>query len=190
VAPDRVERISLNGKTVIPGLINSHGHVSELPRDLRVYAAYGVTTVFSLGGEQAGHLAARDTQATASLDRTRMFVAGSVVTGRTPEEARKAVAKNAAMKVDVIKIRVDDNLGTSPKMTPDVYRAVIDEAHKRGLRVAAHLFYLGDAKGLLDAGVDLIAHSVHGEERLRLSHSHARGLDIRLRIDAAVLLGP
>ena len=64
------------------------------------------------------------------------------------------------MKVDIIKIRVDDNLGTTPKMAPRIYKAVIDEAHKRGLRVAVHLFYLEDAKGVLDAGADFIAHSV------------------------------
>ena len=161
--PPGAERIDLTGKTVIPGLINSHGHVSELPGDLRVYAAYGVTTVLSLGGEQAAHVAARASQ-NAALDRARMFIAGSVVTGRTPEEARDAVAKNAAMKVDVIKIRVDDNLGTAQKMAPEIYRAVIDEAHKRGLRVAAHVFYLADARGLLDAGVDFIAHSVRDLE--------------------------
>ena len=59
-----------------------------------------------------------------------------------------------------MKIRVDDNLGTTPKMAPEVYRAVIDEAHKRGLRVAVHLFYLADAKSVLDAGADYIAHSI------------------------------
>ena len=45
-------------------------------------------------------------------------------------------------------------------MSPEVYRAVIDEAHKRGLRVATHLFYLADAKSLLDAGSDFVAHSI------------------------------
>jgi imidazolonepropionase-like amidohydrolase len=45
-------------------------------------------------------------------------------------------------------------------MSPEIYRAVIDEAHRRGLRVAAHLFYLNDAKSLLDAGADFIAHSI------------------------------
>ena len=49
-------------------------------------------------------------------------------------------------------------------MTPDVYRAVIDEAHKRNLRVAAHIFYLDDAKDLLKAGVDMIAHSVRDKD--------------------------
>jgi imidazolonepropionase-like amidohydrolase len=66
--------------------------------------------------------------------------------------------------VDVIKIRVDDNLGTSTKMTPEVYRAVIDEAHNHGLRVAAHIFYLEDAKELLRSGVDIIAHSVRDKD--------------------------
>jgi imidazolonepropionase-like amidohydrolase len=159
-APAGAERISLDGKTVIPGLINSHGHVSDVDRDLRVYGAYGVTTVFSLGGESAVHLAARERQSAGSLDRTRIFVAGAVVSARTPDDARKQVAENAALKTDLIKIRVDDNLGTAAKMAPEVYRAVIDEAHARRLRVAAHVFYLEDAKRLLDAGVDLIAHSV------------------------------
>ena len=63
-----------------------------------------------------------------------------------------------------MKIRVDDNLGTTPKMTPETYRAVIDEAHRRKLRVAAHLFYLADAESLLAAGVDYIAHSVRDQE--------------------------
>ncbi len=54
-----------------------------------------------------------------------------------------------------------DGLDSSPtKMKPEIYRAVIDQAHRRGLRVAAHLFYQKDAVGLLEAGVDLVAHSV------------------------------
>jgi imidazolonepropionase-like amidohydrolase len=48
-------------------------------------------------------------------------------------------------------------------MKPDIYRAVIDEAHKRGMRVAVHVFYLEDAKGALDAGADFIAHSVRDQ---------------------------
>lgn len=158
--PAGAERIALAGRTLIPGLINAHGHVNNPDRDLKTYAAYGVTTVVSLGGEDAPHLAARDSQATASLNRARIFAAGPVLAPKTPEEGRELVAKNQAMKVDMIKIRVDDNLGATQKMAPEIYRAVIDEAHKRGLRVAVHLFYLSDAKALLDAGADFIAHSV------------------------------
>ena len=158
--PDGAERIALNGKTVIPGLINAHGHVNTPDQDLKTYAAYGVTTVFSLGGESAPHFTARDSQNTPALNRSRIFVAGPVVAATTPEAARQEVAKVHAMKADLVKIRVDDNLGTTAKMTSAVYTAVIDEAHKRGLRVATHLYYLEDAKGLLDAGADFIAHSI------------------------------
>ena len=121
-----------------------------------------MTTVFSLGndGNAPAAIAARDARRPRRSTRARIFTAGPVLAPNTPEEAREQVAKIAAMKVDIIKIRVDDNLGTTPKMAPEVYRAVIDEAHKRGLRVAVHLFYLADAKGVLDAGADFIAHSV------------------------------
>jgi imidazolonepropionase-like amidohydrolase len=158
--PAGAERVSLAGKTVIPGLVNAHGHVTDADRDLKTYAAYGVTTVFSLGGEPPAVFAARAAQSTASLNRSRVYLAGPVLAPRTPEEAREQVAQVAAQKVDIVKIRVDDNLGTTAKMTPEVYRAVIDEAHKRGLRVAVHLFYLADAKSILDAGGDLVAHSI------------------------------
>jgi imidazolonepropionase-like amidohydrolase len=171
--PAGAERVALNGRTVMPGLINAHGHVGDtaglegghysadnVTRDLRLYAAYGVTTVFSLGGDQAAGFAARDSQWTPALDRARLFVSGPVLAPKTPDEARALVDADAAMKVDIVKIRVDDNLGTTAKMAPEVYRAVIDEAHKKGLRVAVHLFYLADAKSALDAGADFIAHSI------------------------------
>ena len=157
--PAGAERIALDGKVVMPGLVNAHGHVNGA-RDLDTYAAYGVTTVYSLGGEPADVFAARRSQESASLARARVFVAGPVITATNPDEARAQVADVAAQHVDIAKIRVDDNLGTVAKMPPDVYRVVIDESHKHGLRLAAHLFYLGDAKSLLAAGADLVAHSI------------------------------
>ena len=167
---------SLAGKTVIPGLVNAHGHVGNtdglkvgfsaenVARDLQTYAAYGVTTVYSLGDDQEASFKARDSQRTPSLNRARLFAAGPVLAPKTPEEARKLVDEDAAMKVDIVKIRVDDNLGTTPKMAPEIYRAVIDESHKKNLRTAVHLFYLEDAKSVLDAGADFIAHSVRDKD--------------------------
>lgn len=158
--PSGAERVALDGTFIIPGLINAHGHVNDATRDLRVYAAYGVTTVFSLGGESDAVFAARAAQNTPALDRARVFVSGPVLSPRTPDEARRQVAEVVARQVDFIKIRVDDNLGTTQKMLPEVYRAVIDEAHRRRGKVAAHVFYLADTKRLLAAGVDFIGHSI------------------------------
>jgi len=173
--PGGAQRVSLAGKTVIPGLVNAHGHVgntealtqghysaANVLRDLHTYAAYGVTTVFSLGDDQAAGLRIRDDQGTPALDRARLFVAGPVLNPKSPEEARTLVDGNAAMKVDIIKIRIDDSGPT--EMPPDVYRAVIQEAHAKGLRVAVHLFYLDHAKSVLDAGADFIAHSVRDRD--------------------------
>jgi imidazolonepropionase-like amidohydrolase len=175
--PSGTIRTSLSGKTAIPGLVNAHGHVGDteglegnhysaanVARDLATYAAYGVTTVVSLGGDQKAGFDARAAQNAPDLARARIFVAGPVLAPSSPEDARRLVDEDAAKKVDIVKIRVDDNLGTTPKMTPDVYRAVIDESHKMGLRTAVHLFYLSDARAVLDAGADFIAHSVRDQE--------------------------
>ena len=78
----------------------------------------------------------------------------------TEAEARKAVQELAANKVDIVKIWVDDRDGKYKKMPPEIYGPIIDEAHKQGLRVTAHIFNLSDAKGLLKAGLDAFAHGV------------------------------
>lgn len=171
--PAGARRVSLAGKTVIPGLVNAHGHVGNtsgmqqgrysaenVRRDLLTYAAYGVTTVVSLGDDQAAGITARDAQRTPSLDRARLFVAGPVLDPKTVAEARTLVDGAVAMKVDIVKIRVDDNLGATTKMAPAIYQALINEAHNKGLRVAVHLFYLEDAKAVIEAGADFVAHSV------------------------------
>ncbi|MCA1649892.1 MAG: amidohydrolase family protein [Acidobacteria bacterium] len=173
--PDDAQRIDLSGRTVMPGLVNAHGHAGStvglesrpelyteenLRRQLALYARYGVTTVVSLGDDREAGFRLRVENDSADLRRSRLYVAGPVIVGSTPEEARAAVDAAAAFKPDWIKIRVDDNLGTTAKMPPEIYTAVIERAHQRGLRVAAHMFYLADAKGLLRAGVDFLAHSV------------------------------
>ncbi len=177
--PADAERVDVRGRTIVPGLINAHGHVGEtlgvrsgpefntetnVRRQLERYARYGVTAVASLGGDGEAGFRARDDNWSPKIARARLFVAGPVITSGTPAEAREAVELAAGRNPDWIKIRVDDNLGTAPKMRPEVYRAVIAQAHARGLRVAAHVFYLADAKDLLRVGVDLLAHSVRDRD--------------------------
>ncbi len=137
--PAGAARVDLKGKTILPGLVNAHGHVpattglrtdpasytrENLLRQLRTYAMYGVTTVFSLGDDQAAGFTLRDENATAA-DRARLFVAGAVIGGNSAEEALANTAKVVAMKPDVLKIRVDDNLGSSRKMPEAAWRAVV-----------------------------------------------------------------
>ncbi len=85
----------------------------------------------------------------------------------TESEGRKAAEELDARDVDLVKVWVDDRGGTVPKVTPGVYRAIIDEAHLRGMRVVAHVgttSALEDAKDLFRAGVDGFAHTVRDRD--------------------------
>jgi imidazolonepropionase-like amidohydrolase len=176
--PAGAARVSLVGKTVMPAIIDTHTHMpverGPLADVLQRKAYYGVAAVMSLGqdtGDVALQVRAQPISGAALL-RT----AGRGITmpepGRTEApfwvtttaEARKAVQDNAERKVDIIKIWVDDRNGTVKKLTPELYAAVIDEAHKNNLRVTAHIFNLEDAKGLLKAGLDAFAHGVRDKD--------------------------
>ena len=171
--PDEAQIIDVAGKTIMPGLINAHGHVGgtlglegghyntdNLLRQLGLYARYGVTTVNSLGGDEEQGFALRNSQFDQNLDRARIYVAGSVVLGDTEADVRAEVNRNADMGANFIKVRIDDELGTAEKMPRNIFDALVDQAHIRRLPVAAHLFYLEDAKYILNSGADLLAHSV------------------------------
>ena len=177
--PAGAEQVDLAGRFVTPGLIVGHGHVGgskgletgaaiyteqNLVDQLGLYARYGLTTVVSLGGDGREAVQLRNLQGTPDLKRARIFLAGKIIDADTPDAARLMVDEDAAMGVDLIKIRVDDNLGTTKKMMPEIYQAVIEQAHKHNLPVAVHLYYLDDAKAVLKAGADFIAHSVRDKE--------------------------
>jgi len=169
--PRGAEVVSLEGRFVTPGLVDTHAHVSgywadsgvedpleQVHGDLELFASYGVTTVNSLGDDAAALTARRS--ASPTDPRARLLVSGPVITDFTTEGARSAAAMNADAGVDWLKLRVDDNLGTSEKMPWEAVQAVLDVADERGLPLATHLFYLEDAKRLLGMGADLVAHSV------------------------------
>jgi imidazolonepropionase-like amidohydrolase len=175
--PAGATRVSLAGKTVMPMIIDTHVHLSETRdariRDLRMRAYYGVSAALSMGTDGYGLL---DMRGEAIPGAARFRSAGRGITtpepGRTTvpywitsaAEGRKAVEEIAAHKADIVKIWVDDRDGKYKKLTPEMYGAIIDEAHKRGLRVTAHIFNLDDAKGLMRAGVDVFAHSIRDKD--------------------------
>jgi len=85
----------------------------------------------------------------------------------TPEEGRQHVRELHARRVHFVKFWVDDREGTVPKLKPEVYRAIIDEAHKNGMETLAHLSRtsaLEDAKDLLKSGVDGFVHTVRDRD--------------------------
>lgn len=176
--PAGATRVDLAGKTVIPALIDTHVHLSDnrdaLVQDLQRRAYFGVAAAMSLG-QDAGDLPFQ-IRAETIPDAARFFTAGRGLTmpepGRstvpywitTPDEGRKAVQELAGRKVDIVKIWVDDRNGKYPKLGPALYGPIIEEAHRRGLRVTAHIYSLDDAKGLLRAGIDAFAHGVRDRD--------------------------
>jgi imidazolonepropionase-like amidohydrolase len=191
-APDGARTVDLTGKYVTPGLIDLHVHLGitkgleqsfanftreSVERDLKTYASYGVTTVLSMGTDGDEIFKIRDEQRAGRPTMTRVYTAGQGLVFKggyggipnnnrpvaTPEEAAREVDLQASKGVDFIKLWVDDELGTMPVMPPEISKAVIDAAHRHNLRALAHVFYLRDAKRLVDQGVDGLAHSVRDQ---------------------------
>lgn len=95
---------------------------------------------------------------------------------RTEADARQAVRELAAQNVKIVKTWVDDRGGSVRKLTPDLYGAIIDEAHRLNLRVAVHATDLEDAKSLLRAGVDIFGHMMSDvdDELVELFKQHPK----------------
>ena len=186
-APPGAVRLDLTGKTVIPALIDAHAHIGYMkdltsgPENytrenildhLRRYAYHGVAAGMSMGTDWGDlPFQIRDES---HPDTARFVTAGrglappdeirdmrhSAYRITSEVEARKAVQELAARKVKLIKTWVDDRGGTVHKLTPQLYGAIIDEAHKHNVRVVAHATGLADAKELVRAGLDGFAHMV------------------------------
>lgn len=152
----------------------------NIRRHLQKYQDYGIGAVLSMGTEQPEGLPTRDSSRAGLIAGATMYSAvyGFGVPGGMPpgagfthvyrpvtaEEATHQVQELAALHPDVIKIWVDNYYGQFQTMREEVYKAIIAEAHKRGIRVAAHLYHLTDARKLVAAGIDIMAHSIRDEE--------------------------
>jgi imidazolonepropionase-like amidohydrolase len=127
----------------------------ELPYQLRNEVIPNAALFLTVG---------RGIAATPMAGPTATYRLGVPYGAMTEAEGRKDVQELVARKVPLIKVWVDDRLGTVPKVQPNVYRAIIDEAHKNNTRVVAHIFALEDGKDLLKAGVDGFAHGVRDKD--------------------------
>lgn len=180
----------LNGKYVMPGLIDSHVHLGlvdgitqdlkyqtpeSIDKQLHLYAAYGITSVQTLGTEQDIIFPIRDAGRATRPDKARVFTVGRGVVFNgsyggvpgldqkvsTAEEARRMVDAQVAKNVDMVKLWVDDEFGQlAERMPPAISTAVIDQAAKRGKKTVAHVFYYDNAAELTREGVNAFAHEV------------------------------
>ena len=173
--PAGATRVNLAGKTAMPAIIDTHVHLSatreRLTRDLKLRGYWGVGAAMSMGTDNLELLPMRNEVIPGAA---RFLSAGRGITRKEPmrpthqieteDEGRKAVRDNAALGVQIIKVWVDDREGKVQKVTPAQYAAVIDEAHKAGIRVTAHIFNMDDAKGLMRANLDAFAHGVRDKD--------------------------
>jgi imidazolonepropionase-like amidohydrolase len=210
--------LSCSGKTIMPAIVNPHGHIGYMrgttsdarfySREnvldhLRRFAYHGVSTFQSLGTERddlettvrdqqrAGKLADPDmatllTAGSGLVAPTRgsanggpFFAAEAVHETSSVADAREFVRKLAAKRVDAVKFWVDDRGGTKAKLTPEISAAIVEEAHANGLKAAAHIYTVDDAKAAVRAGADILAHLPRDPEpdaeliRLLLAHDVA-----------------
>jgi imidazolonepropionase-like amidohydrolase len=195
--PGGAARVDLTGKTVMPTLINAHGHPGfqrgltysadnftrdNIVDDLDRALYFGVAAVQSQGIEKGDvTYQIRADQEAGKLGGARLHIAGRGIGApnagpggaayagiayevTTEDQARRAVQELAGRKVNLVKIWVDDRNGRAPRLAPELFRAIIDEGHKHGLQVNAHVFYYTDAVDLVNAGVDALAHLVRDKE--------------------------
>lgn len=179
--------VDMEGRFIMPLLTNAHGHLGNVKdttmsaanytpenvrHQLQRYLDYGVGAILSMGTEHPVGVKIRDSSRAGLIPGAVMYSAiygfgtkelppasmgfSDVYRPETVEEAIKDVDELAPLHPDVIKIWVDGN----PTMKEEIYTAIIQEAHKKGIRVASHLYRLADARKLVAAGVDIIAHSI------------------------------
>lgn len=170
-APAGAEMVSGSGRTVLPGLIDSHTHYDP-PTDLIPSAVrFGVTTQLDL-------YSAPDPTRTAELKRTGMLEESDLITAgflatapgghpsrnsdlprlERPEEAESWVDARVEEGSEFIKVVVEST--DMPTLSPETVAALVQTAHDRGLIVVAHANFLDDVTVAVEAGVDGLAHAL------------------------------
>jgi imidazolonepropionase-like amidohydrolase len=185
-------RVDLTAKTVMPALIDAHVHMGyrrgldfsqnnytreNLSDILDRFAFYGVGAILEAGTARSDltyELRANPPRGALLMTAGRGFGMPNAGPGgpmrdsaygvTTEDEARADVRELARKKANLVKIWVDDRGGTVEKLHPNLYRAIIDEAHKNNMRVFAHVMKLDDVKDLLRAGIDGFAHMVRDRD--------------------------
>jgi imidazolonepropionase-like amidohydrolase len=186
--PEGATVVDTRGRVMLPGLIDLHVHLIILGHgdysrwdpwiaehglveqvmeiSAKQLLAAGITSAVDLGGTLKESLSVRDRIRRGEIPGPRMWMAGPWITRDlgdysdalptqilvdTPGEAAKAVDRLADAGVDVIKAYVG--------MRPEHYRAIAHAAHRRKLKVHAHVYEPEDVRNALEAGIDVLTHA-------------------------------
>lgn len=164
-------------KVLIPGLIDAHCHYFAPPEDVKKYLLvqlrWGITTTRSAGTDSPEAVALMHEAKEGKFLAPRVYTSGlgfshpqgsPAVSGKinrpaSEEEARTAVRALAAQRVDFIKIWVEGGGGRTPKITPEIRAAIVDEAGKQRVPMVTHVTALEDLRQLADLGVTDLLHT-------------------------------
>jgi imidazolonepropionase-like amidohydrolase len=164
--PADAQVIDVNGKTVMPGFIDGHGHLEDFHGEL--YLHLGITTCANIEIYQDGPWTLAQKQGTdlGKIRGPRIWMSGRAIGGvstghdafgsrtardniivTTPDEVRKAVQRKKELGCDILKV--------NEFLSLELLKVAVDEAHGLGMPVAAHSW---DVVGSVKAGVDAIEH--------------------------------
>ena len=173
--PSDAKVVDAAGDTLLPGLIDSHTHAwGDALKEAEIF---GVTTELDMfTAVEFMQQTKKDQAAGKDLDQADLFSAGSLATApgghgteygvpvptlTSPTEAQAWVDARIAEGSDYIKIIVDDASAYGshrPTLSMDTVKALIDAAHKRGKLVVVHIARQQDARDVINAGADGLAH--------------------------------
>ena len=144
---------------VMPGIAEMHAHIpqpgqgEQLMKDaLILYLSQGITTIRGMLGHPA-HLKLRDQAATGEIDSPRIFTSGPSFSGRSvesPSQAREMVNQQAEAGYDLLKFH--------PGLSVPEFRAITDEANRRGIEFSGHISHDVGLERSLEAGQGSIEH--------------------------------
>ena len=211
------DSLDLEGRTLMPGLIDAHAHLSsdisrspgfgpppalkgELPRPRElgyfvlaktasVLLEAGVTSIRDVGSYDDEAIALREAVRLGIVPGPRILSCGRIISATAPggaifttmyreadgvDDMRRAVREQLRRGADFVKLMATGArsvVAEDPEpaqMTFDELGAIVDEAHRMGVRVAAHVEGLAGARLAVESGVDTIEHglSLHREPAL------------------------
>jgi imidazolonepropionase-like amidohydrolase len=171
--PSGVKIIDVEGSYILPGFMNTHVHSGYEENNLKTWAQSGVTTVRDLGNLTSSPVSGFNLRNELLLDNrnARLVAAGPLVTTiggygnylvSSSSDAELKVNMLIQEGADLIKIAIEDNLQgrTWPMLTLDEIKAIVQTAHNKNKRVAAHISRSKHLNTAIKADVDDVDHMI------------------------------